>query len=364
MRLTHPSPATSSDQVAKKKKNLFTRVVQDRVDRSLNSARRKGEERLTIMIIPHFHEKVISLHLNWLMISFLTGTVFLAITLAGYGIYLQIESASEYSQMRALYGQNYDAVYQIRSNARQLEADRAQLMNNMERISGLLGFGDSGERGDSRADRKAAEDALIAEASRHPQMGPGTRFLPAVYRMRILRNTLRSQDFRLNAVAGGIQQGIGVFSYLPLGRPHDPSMEHRDTSGYGLRLNPTGGAGFEFHTGHDIAGKRGSPIFATGSGRVLKVTRAYGGYGHSVLIYHGFGFHTLYAHLSSIAVENGQMVRRGETVGAMGRTGRTTGTHLHYEIWIGEEIRIDPLPYICSLDTITPTCRNFKDPLL
>lgn len=341
-----------------KQKNFLARAVQDRLDRSLHSARRKGEERLTIMIIPHGRERIISLHLNWLMISFLSGTIFLAVTLAGYGLYLQALRAREYQQMRNLYGQNFQAVLTIKSNSRSLEDSRRDLLQNLDQIGDILGFPDIGELVESGADRKKATISLNQEASRNPFMGPGTRFLPAVYRLRTLRNALNSHDFQLGAVSDGLEQGVGVFSYLPLGRPVDPGLPHRDTSGYGLRVDPVNRVGLDFHTGHDISGKHGTPIIATGTGRILRVTRARGGYGHSVLVYHGFGFHSLFAHLSRIDVETGQMVRRGDLIGSMGKTGRTTGTHLHYEIWMGKEIRIDPLPYICSLDKVTDTCRS------
>lgn len=338
-----------------KQKNPLARAVQDRLDRSLHSARRKGEERLTIMIIPHGRERIISLHLNWLMISFLSGTIFLAVVLAGYGIYLQALQAREYSHQRALYGQNYQAALDVAQAAASLEDARSGLIGNFDRVREIL-YPETEPFESARDDRRLAEEALNREASQHPSMGPGTRFLPTVYRLRTLRNRLEGERVFLHTVGDGIEQGIGVLSYLPLGRPVDPREAQRDSSGYGLRIDPVNRVGLDFHTGYDISGEFGTPILATGTGRVMKVTRAYGGYGHSVLVYHGFGFHSLFAHLSRIDVENGQMVRRGQQIGAMGKTGRTTGTHLHYEIWMGKEIRIDPLPYICSLDNVSGTC--------
>ncbi len=343
-----------------KKKNFLARKVQEGLDRSLHSARRKGEERLTIMIIPHGREKIISLHLNWLMISFLAGTLFFAITLAGYGIYLQALRAREYRQMRALYGQNFQAALQVRESGTELEEARSNLMANLDQIGEILGFPELEDLRPEDADRLAAEQELAAEATAHPQMGPGKRFLPTVYRLRTLRNTLKSQNFRLAAVGDSLEQGIGVFSYLPLGRPVDPNLPLRDTSGYGGRIDPVAGVGIDFHTGFDISGERGTPIRATGSGQVVRIYRSGGGYGNAVVAYHGFGYYSLFAHLSSIAVETGQPIRRGDPIGMMGATGRATGTHLHYEIWMGDEIRIDPLPYICSLDNVTPTCREYN----
>ncbi|MCM1981584.1 DUF3747 domain-containing protein [Lyngbya confervoides] len=112
---------------------------------------------------------------------------------------------------------------------------------------------------------------------------------------------------------------------------------------FGKRPNPFG-SGTVFHKGMDLSGPNGTPIISTGAGRVVKSKKA-GAYGNHVMIDHGNGFRTLYAHLSNRAVQENQAVRRGQIIGSLGSSGRTTGPHLHYEIHHKGEA-IDPKPYV------------------
>ena len=104
------------------------------------------------------------------------------------------------------------------------------------------------------------------------------------------------------------------------------------SSEFGLRPNPFGGRGYEHHNGIDFRGKVGTPIYATANGVVTKAQHS-GGYGKHVVIDHGYGYETIYAHLSTIDVEVGTRVTRGRKVGELGNTGRSTGPHLHYSIY-------------------------------
>ncbi|MDA0267934.1 MAG: M23 family metallopeptidase [Cyanobacteria bacterium] len=104
------------------------------------------------------------------------------------------------------------------------------------------------------------------------------------------------------------------------------------SSEFGLRSNPFGGWGYELHNGIDFRGAIGTPIYATANGVVVKAQHS-GGFGKHVVIDHGFGYETLYAHLSDMDVEVGDSVVRGDRVGALGNTGRSSGPHLHYTIY-------------------------------
>lgn len=102
------------------------------------------------------------------------------------------------------------------------------------------------------------------------------------------------------------------------------------TSGYGMRRDPIT-RGRAFHSGLDIAAAPGAPVYATADGVVARAGRN-GGLGKSVFISHGYGLSTRYGHLSEIAVKPGQKVERGDVIGHVGNTGRSTGYHLHYEV--------------------------------
>ncbi|MEO0540743.1 MAG: M23 family metallopeptidase [Cyanobacteria bacterium P01_A01_bin.105] len=120
------------------------------------------------------------------------------------------------------------------------------------------------------------------------------------------------------------------------------------TSGFGLRPNPFGGRSYEKHSGLDFAGPYGTPIVTTATGRVTRASY-YGGYGKTVEIDHGYGYGTLYAHLSDITVAVGDVVNKGDMVGELGNTGRSTGPHLHYEVRRDGEA-VDPEIYLRAGD--------------
>lgn len=114
-------------------------------------------------------------------------------------------------------------------------------------------------------------------------------------------------------------------------------------SGFGTRTNPIGG-GTGFHAGIDVAVSSGTPIRACRAGTVM-IAGWQGGYGNTVVIDHGGGMATLYAHQSSIAVSVGEKVLAGEVIGYVGSTGNSTGPHLHFEVRISGN-PVDPVPYL------------------
>ena len=105
------------------------------------------------------------------------------------------------------------------------------------------------------------------------------------------------------------------------------------TSSFGARENPFNDDEGEFHPGIDISGPLGTPIHATADG-VVAAAQVVNGYGREVTIDHGHGLETLYGHMSGFAVTAGQTVSRGQIIGYIGHTGRTTGNHVHYEVRI------------------------------
>jgi murein DD-endopeptidase MepM/ murein hydrolase activator NlpD len=120
-------------------------------------------------------------------------------------------------------------------------------------------------------------------------------------------------------------------------------------SAFGGRRNPFGGRSYEFHTGQDIDAQTGDPVVAGASGKVT-FAGVQNGYGNLVVIDHGGGLTTRYGHLSHIDVAQSQTVERGQFIGRVGSTGRSTGPHLHYEIRINDE-PVDPLQYLLTSST-------------
>ena len=128
--------------------------------------------------------------------------------------------------------------------------------------------------------------------------------------------------------------------YTPTIWPVDGKLE----GGFGGRRNPFGGPGYEFHTGQDIEAPMGAPVVAGASGKISFVGWQ-NGYGQLVVVDHGGGLTTRYGHLSHIDVDAGQQVSRGQLVGQVGSTGRSTGPHLHYEVRINDA-PVNPLEYL------------------
>ena len=131
------------------------------------------------------------------------------------------------------------------------------------------------------------------------------------------------------------------------------------TSLFGNRLNPFG-YGTEAHNGIDFVDAYGSPVYATASGLVTSAGIE-GGYGLVVVINHNYGYSTLYAHLSGVAVKPETLVKRGQLIGYLGNSGRSTGPHLHYSIYQGEKL-IDPRQYLKLTDVEFQKLSNLKEP--
>jgi len=122
-----------------------------------------------------------------------------------------------------------------------------------------------------------------------------------------------------------------MLAALPAIQPVSNKNLSRMASGYGYRIHPIYKTR-KMHSGMDFSAKTGTPIYATGDGKISKVRRSRRGYGNHVIIDHGFGYKTLYAHMKKYAVKRGQKVKRGEVIGYVGSTGTSVAPHLHYEV--------------------------------
>ncbi|PID90991.1 MAG: peptidase M23 [Bacteroidetes bacterium] len=121
----------------------------------------------------------------------------------------------------------------------------------------------------------------------------------------------------------------------------------RISSPFGYRYDPFTHRS-KFHAGLDFVARPNTPIHATGDGVVVLAKRSGSGYGNQVVVDHGFGYSTRYAHLNRISVAVGESVKRGQVVGLMGSTGRSTGTHLHYEVLLKGQ-PINPIHYFADM---------------
>ncbi len=157
-----------------------------------------------------------------------------------------------------------------------------------------------------------------------------------------LIDKIEAESKSLNEVLRSAGVKDANLSSMPVLKPVADKYVNRLASGYGTRFHPILKVN-KMHKGLDFAASTGTPIYATGDGSV-KVSEFNSGYGNMVVLKHGNGYESLYAHMSRAKVRSGQKVKRGDVIGYVGSTGLSTGAHLHYEIHKNGET-VDPVMY-------------------
>jgi murein DD-endopeptidase MepM/ murein hydrolase activator NlpD len=214
----------------------------------------------------------------------------------------------------------------------QLDADRDShiaLANSLEQESARL-EDELRRRAEEEARRIAEAEAAAEEARRVAAAEAASR------------QAEQSRQSAASAPAPQEAQAPAPAAPTSTGRMQRPA-DGRVTSGYGWRTHPIFGTQ-RFHSGTDFGGGHGAPIYAADSGVVVSAS-ARGGYGNTIVLDHGGGLTTLYAHQSRFAVSGGQTVTRGQVIGYIGSTGYSTGPHLHWEVRVNGSTR-DPMTYL------------------
>lgn len=169
----------------------------------------------------------------------------------------------------------------------------------------------------------------------------GDRFKMMSARLASMEKRACVQSKALDEVAMVSKKAGDMVSCIPAVPPILPKTgTYHLSSPFGYRPDPLHGI-TKFHEGLDLASNPGNPVYATGNGVVEKVDFKFNGYGNEIVIDHGFGYHTRYAHLRTVAVGVGQQVCRGDQIGELGNSGKSTGPHLHYEV-LYKGVQVDP----------------------
>ncbi|MDR0310754.1 MAG: M23 family metallopeptidase, partial [Acidobacteriota bacterium] len=272
---------------------------------------KKAFASVTVMVIPHNHVRTLNIKIPGV---FLVATILLACVGMAYLVNMTVKGISYRTQNR-----NLSADVQYYENQFSQVKDTLQTVQSAgNEFKQLFSLDSKEEVLEAAADMNFAGSLdlpdLIAELQKARQ------------EMDEMRNYLRMQT--------------DVYISTPKGYP---ISEYRITSTYGRREDPVDG-GVKFHSGIDLAAGQGTPIAATADGIV-----SHSGWtadsGYVVVLEHGLGFSTIYAHNKSNAVKVGQQVRRGDIVGHVGATGRTTGPHVHYEV-LKDGRNVNPAPYL------------------
>ncbi len=257
----------------------------------------------------------------FLTVSALFGLIMLLVLLSSP----LIETPKEIAQAREI--DNYQLQYE-------------QLNRKMQQIESVL---DNLQDRDNQIYRVIFEANPISEDVRKAGFGGVNRYadlegfenselvVSTTKRMEILSKQVVVQSKSLDEIQRMALDKEVLLSAIPSIQPINNEDLRRMASGYGWRTDPFTKTRRK-HKGMDYSAPTGTPIYATSDGKVIRVDGRAPGYGKHIRIDHGFGYVTLYAHLSKFNVRRGQEVKRGDVIGFVGNTGRSVAPHLHYEI--------------------------------
>lgn len=170
------------------------------------------------------------------------------------------------------------------------------------------------------------------------------------YSLDNLERKLAIQSKSYDKIKSLLEEKEKMLASIPAIQPLSKSSDHYLSSGFGRRYHPIYKTR-RMHPGLDFSAAIGVDVYSTGNGIIDKVQKKRSGYGSHIIVDHGFGYKTLYAHLSAIDVKKGQRVERGEVIGKVGNTGTSTAPHLHYEV-IKNDSKINPIHFF--FNDLTP----------
>jgi murein DD-endopeptidase MepM/ murein hydrolase activator NlpD len=287
-----------------------------------------ASEHHTIIFVPHARARLRKWRVSTLQIKIALAAVLLLTATAGYLTWSYFTTTVNRGEISQLEGENQTLREINRSfeqSIHKLEGQLASYEDRTRQLAIVAGLEDLTVTGEEEAGVGGEPLNLDPTTGR--------------YDLSALADRAGTLSDRLEEVGEQLEERRLKISSTPAVSPVKGIL----TSGFGYRRDPVHG-GRAFHQGLDIAANRGYPVHATADGMVTRTGRI-GGLGKAVYIAHGFGVSTRYGHLSKILVEPGQEVRRGDLIGEVGNTGRSTGYHLHYEVHVDGK-PVNPLAYI------------------
>jgi murein DD-endopeptidase MepM/ murein hydrolase activator NlpD len=322
---------------------LFSNLT-NRFRKAYQGWTKQANQKYTILLVPHGKDQSISFHFTFLQLTFFICLTTVVLFLSVYFVYLNHETQSEVKRLTDLYGRNSQQYWEIAQEYDSMQKKFIRTEKNLvELFSWMDGPVDEVSKLDNEEElREEAGSQLILEALADPDMTASSMYLDEIQDFRTLKLSLLSRKRLLDSALSYWEKKESIYQSIPLGHPI-PNFHL--TSGYGHRRSPVGHKS-EFHDGVDLANSVGTPIYATAPGIVSRVSYQTFGYGYHILISHEFGYITLYGHCSKIFVKLGDKVNLGQLIGEVGSTGNVTGPHLHYEVWIGEGNKQDPMEYL------------------
>ena len=298
----------------------------------------KGNEKLTVMLIPHSEKKIFNFQISLFTIAFLI------IVLSGVVVTFFI-STSRYTitkkEMETLINTqqgNIDALANFEEEIAILNKSVVDYKNNIKDIIELLGANESenifGMGGPETEIKNISEIIGLTDKASYEN---------ELETIKKINADILASDRVLVNFKKFLEAREEIIQKIPNNWPIIGGGFI--TSGFGMRRSPFTGK-LAMHQGVDVSWWPGAPVRATADGIVVFAGMK-GGYGRTIQIQHEYGFQTLYAHCSSLRVYEGQKVKKGEIIGFLGRTGRATGFHIHYEVRIGTKA-VDPMIFMTT----------------
>ena len=290
----------------------------------------------TIMIVPENAQKPRQLHVPaWLIrvsLILLPILFLLAVTILLDYRYI----ASQVSENRDLQAENRKLrqdvqLYQSRLDS--MESSLERIENFSSRLKMITNLMDRDQL--SQQVEAPLPSSVIAEKTSDTKSNN-----PVEINFDQLTNRSYSLELNLHELYELLSDQRSFLNALPTKKPSDGIF----SSGFGVRVSPMGDGGEKIHEGLDIAASVGTQIHAPAAGVIVFAGKK-SGYGQIVMVDHGYGLETWYGHTSRILVKPGQKIKRGQTIALIGNSGRSTGSHLHYEVHVNG-IPVDPINYI------------------
>lgn len=275
----------------------------------------------TVILVPHARARLRKWRVSNLQIGLVVGFLVVATLAAGFftwGYFTRSVDRTELQRLRAENESLRDVNLEFESSVRQLQDKLADFEDRTLDLAIVAGLDPASEGGEVGIGGESTVTGIDLDA---------------------LDQRTSRLDGTLDRVETELEEQLRWISAAPAITPAKGIL----TSGFGNRRDPIT-RGRAFHSGLDIAAAPGAPVRATADAVVARAGRN-GGLGKSVYLSHGYGLSTRYGHLSKIVVEPGQQVERGDVIGYVGNTGRSTGYHLHYEVHLDGKA-VNPAAYL------------------
>lgn len=292
-----------------------------------------GLKHHTIIFVPHSRAKFRKWRISDRKLKIVVGALLGITTGAAFvtwSFFATTVNLDELARLRVENGELRAVNESFETSVRELQRQLAEYedrTNELAIVAGLEGVPAASER---RAEGGTGAGGSLADS------------LSTEADLSLVAERARDLEQQLHRVGEQLEQRSLWISATPAIMP----VKGVFTSGFGYRRDPISGHR-AFHNGVDISAQQGRPVVAAADGIVTRTGRI-GSLGRAVYLSHGFSMSTRYGHLSQVAVEPGQRVRRGDVIGYVGNSGRSTGYHLHYEV-LSDNRPVNPLAYILDL---------------